>query len=544
MHKPPIYNAARALDQAAFAHPNRTSITYGDQVLTVAQANALTRQLSQLLAQAGVTRGDRVMLASHNSPYHLLTYIACARLGAVFVPVSFRLTQLELQELVDFTAPRALICEPEVAARGSIVSTGTLLQFVIDDDVQAGPLSAGFANGYLALGAAMSPHDAAMVSDTANPGVLGLNQQGYPDGLAALFMTSGTAENPRAVALTHANLWWGSRNFRDGFEYRPNETVLAVSPLSHIGGFNGTTLDVFSAGGHVVIERHFDAGETLRIIEEHRVSIMFAAPTMYIALINHPDFATRDLSSWRLPLVGGSQVPAPLLGRLAARGLQPINVWGMTETAASGAYLPFEHCPEHPGSIGRPFAYIEARICDSETGKAVEHGEIGELLVRGPSVASGYWHGEAYSAQAFSGDWLHTGDLASVDSTGFLSISGRMVDRIMTGGEGVVPDEVENVLRQFPGVRDAVVCGVPDDVWGELIVAGLELEKGVAEPSFADIEGFAEKILARFKLPRYIAVFEQIPLTANDKTDRAAARSVMMALMDQQGVTNEDLRPQ
>ena len=160
MHKPPIYNAARALDQAAFAHPNRTSITYGDQVLTVAQANALTRQLSQLLAQAGVTRGDRVMLASHNSPYHLLTYIACVRLGAVFVPVSFRLTQLELQELVDFTAPRALICEPEVAARGSIVSTGTLLQFVIDDDVQAGPLSAGFANGYLALGAAMVAYGA------------------------------------------------------------------------------------------------------------------------------------------------------------------------------------------------------------------------------------------------------------------------------------------------------------------------------------------------------------------------------------------------
>ncbi|MGO1590508.1 MAG: class I adenylate-forming enzyme family protein [Ancrocorticia sp.] len=544
MHKPPIYNAARTLDQAAFAHPDRPSITYGERVLTVAQADELTRQLAHLLAQAGVSTGDRVMLASHNSPYHLLTHIACARLGAVFVPVSFRLTQLELQELVDFVSPRAIICEPEIAARGAFVSTGTLLQFVIDDDVQAGPLSAGFANGYLALGAAMSPHDASMISDTRNTGMMGLNQHGYPDGLAMLMLTSGTVGKPKAVSLTHANLWWGSRNFRDGFEYRTDETVLAVAPFSHIGGFNGTTLDVFTGGGHVVIERYFDPARTLRDIEEHRVNIMFAAPTMYIALVNHPDFATRDLSSWRLPLVGGSQVPAPLLGRLAARGLRPLNVWGMTETAAPGAYLPFEHCPNRPGSIGRPFAYIEARLRDPKSGKDVGQGEIGELLVRGPSVTSGYWHGETYSDDAFVGDWLRTGDLAELDSCGFLSIVGRLLDRIMTGGEGVLPDEVESVLRQLPGVRDAVVCGVPDDVWGELIVAGLELEDGVSEPSFSDVESFASKMLGRYKLPRFVAVFDRIPLTSNDKTDRPAARSIIGALMKDQGVTAEDLRPQ
>lgn len=544
MHKPPIYNSARTLDQAAFAHPNRRSITYGDQVYTVEQAARLTRQLAQLLAQAGVSSGDRVMLASHNSPYHLLAHVACARIGAVFVPVSFRLTHMELQELVDFTAPRAIICEPEIAARGAFASTGTLLQFVIDDDVQAGPLSAGFANGYLALGAAMSPHDGSMISDTRNAGITGLNQQGYPDGLAALLLTSGTAGNPKAVALTHKNLWWGSRNFRDGFEYRTDETVLAVTPLSHIGGFNGTTLDLFCGGGHVVIERHFDPGQTLRIIEQQHVNIMFAAPTMYIALINHPDFATRDLSSWRLPLVGGAQVPAPLLGRLAARGLRPINVWGMTETAASGCYLPFEHCPGHPGSIGRPFAYVEARLRDPESGEEVAAGEIGELLVRGPSVASSYWHGESYASAAFLGDWLCTGDLAQVDSDGFIFIVGRLQDRIMTGGEGVLPDEVESALRQYPGVRDVVACGIPDDVWGEIIVAGLELDAGVPEPKFAEIEQFAERMLARYKLPRFIAVFDHIPTTANDKMDREAARASIEALMAQQGVTNQDLRPQ
>ncbi len=533
MHRPPIFNAARALDQAEFAHPDRLSLSYADVTLSVAQTAQLSRKLAQLLAQAGVTQGDRVMIAAHNSPYHFITHIACARLGAVYVPVSFRLTQVELQQLVDFCAPRAIICEPEIAARGSLASTGTLLQFVIDDDIQAGPLSSGLANGYLALAAAMSPYGGLIVSDTQNQGINGLNQHGYPDGLAAIFFTSGSVGAPRAVKLTHANLWWAARNFRDGFEYRTDETVLVVAPLSHIGAFNGTALDVFSNGGHVVIQRSFDPAEVLRLVEDKRVNILFGVPTMYSAIMSHPDFAVRDLSSWRLPLVGGSQVPAPMLGRLAARGLRPINVWGMTETSASGCFLPFEHCPSHPGSIGRPFAYVEARIIDPDSGKDVPVDAVGELVVRGPSVTSGFWHGEDYNETAFEDGWLHTGDLARVSEDGFLSIVGRLFDCITTGGETLLPDEVEDVLRQYPGISDAVVCGVPDDVWGEMIVAGITVEEDTREPTLLEVQNFASQVLARYKLPRYLAVFPSIPLNAADKADRGAVRGAIMALMTQ-----------
>lgn len=533
MHRPPIFNAARALDQAEFAHPDRLSLSYADVTLSVAQTAQLSRKLAQLLAQAGVTQGDRVMIAAHNSPYHFITHIACARLGAVYVPVSFRLTQVELQQLVDFCAPRAIICEPEIAARGSLASTGTLLQFVIDDDIQAGPLSSGLANGYLALAAAMSPYGGLIVSDTQNQGINGLNQHGYPDGLAAIFFTSGSVGAPRAVKLTHANLWWAARNFRDGFEYRTDETVLVVAPLSHIGAFNGTALDVFSNGGHVVIQRSFDPAEVLRLIEDKRINILFGVPTMYGAIMSHPDFAVRDLSSWRLPLVGGSQVPAPMLGRLAARGLRPINVWGMTETSASGCFLPFEHCPSHPGSIGRPFAYVEARIIDPDSGKDVPVDAVGELVVRGPSVTSGFWHGEDYNETAFEDGWLHTGDLARVSEDGFLSIVGRLFDCITTGGETLLPDEVEDVLRQYPGISDAVVCGVPDDVWGEMIVAGITVEEDTREPTLLEVQNFASQVLARYKLPRYLAVFPSIPLNAADKADRGAVRGAIMALMTQ-----------
>ncbi|MFT0846390.1 AMP-binding protein [Actinomycetaceae bacterium L2_0104] len=534
MHKPPIFNAARALDQAEFAHPDRPSLSYADVTISVSEAARLSRKLAQLLAQAGVTRGDRVMVASHNSPYHFIAYIACARLGAVFVPVSFRLTQVELQQLVDFCAPRAIICEPEIAARGSLASTGTVLQFVIDDDVQAGPLSSGLANGYLALAAAMSPYDGLIISDTENEGIPGLNQHGYPDGLAAIFFTSGSVSSPRAVKLTHSNLWWGSRNFRDGFEYRTDETVLAVAPLSHIGGFNGAALDVFSNGGHIVVARNFESAEVLRLIEEKQVNILFGVPTMYGAMMAHPDFATRDLASLRLPLVGGSQVPAPMLGRLAARGLRPINVWGMTETSASGCFLPFEHCPSHPGSIGRPFAYVEARIVDPGTLEEVPAASVGELLVRGPSVTSGFWHGRDHNDASFQDGWLRTGDLARVEDGGFLSIVGRMFDRITTGGESLLPDEVEDVLRQYPGVSDAVVCGVPDEFWGEMIVAGITVEEGTREPTLAEVQNFASQVLARYKLPRYLAVFPSLPLNAAGKVNRAAVRTAISDLMAQQ----------
>ena len=492
--------------------------------MTVAEAAVATRKLAQLFAQAGVTEGDRVLMAARNSPYHLLAFVACARLGAVFVPVSFRLTQFELQNLVDFCSPRALICEPEIAARGSFTSTGTLLHFVIDDDVSAGPLSPGLQNGYLALSAAMSPFDGSFIADSEPSGHDELGGREYPEGLAAILFTSGSSGTPKAVELTHANLWWGSQNFRSGFEYRSDESVLAAAPLSHIGGFNGTTLDLFSNGGHVVVSRYFHPAEVLRLIEEKRINIMFGVPTMYGALLAQPDIATRDLSSWRLPLVGGSQVPAPLLGSLAALGLQPINVWGMTETSASGSYLPFEHCASHPGSIGRPFSNIEARVVAPGTLTDVAVGVPGELVVRGPSVTHGFWHGDDYTAAAFDKGWLRTGDLCTMDAAGFLSIVGRLSERIMTGGEGVFPSEIEEVLRQYPGISDVVVCGVPDEVWGERVVAAIAVDEGASEPTLVDLQAFAGQVLARYKMPRELAVVKEIPFTSSGKVDRGAVR--------------------
>lgn len=520
MRKSPIFNTAHSLDRAARAHSDRASIHYGARTYTVLEAALATRRLAQLLAQAGVAQGDRVALISHNSPYHLLLHVACARLGAVFVPISHRLVRQELESLVAFTAPRVVVAEPEIAEVGRFATPD--MHFVIDDDPAASSFKPALSQGYLALAAAADAFDAHLIIPDPQ-GLSALNTREYPEGPAAILFTSGTAGIPKAVELTHEHLWWGSRNFREGFEYSNLDVELVVAPMTHIGGFNGTTLDLFTHGGTVVVVREFEPGNVLAQLAEHKVSIMFGVPTMYAALVTHPDFSETDLSAFRLPLMGGAVVPAPLLGRLASRGLRPLNVWGMTETSASGCYLPFELAAEHPGAIGRPFAHVQARIVDSNGDDAVE----GELLVRGPNVITSYWHNEAATAESFTGGWLRTGDLVRMDEGGQLWVVGRLHQLINSGGEKIVPQEVEAALASVPGVADVVVVGVPDETWGETVAAVVVATPGEEPPTLEAMRSL--ETIARYKLPRALAIVEALPVNGNGKVDRVVAAQVFRA---------------
>ncbi|WP_311776754.1 class I adenylate-forming enzyme family protein [Trueperella abortisuis] len=515
MHKKPIYNAAHALDRAARAHPQRESIVYAGQTLTVVEAAVRTRQLAQMLAAAGVSKGDRVMLISRNSPYHLLLHVACARLGAVFVPVSARLNRADHQAIVDFSGPRVVVLEAELADLGMFTSTGTLLHLVVDDD--AASVSTAISNGFIGIGAAMEAQNGKFIT-TIKDGSTALNSRQYPEGPAAMLFTSASAGHPKAVELTHEQLWWASRNFREGFEYSNLDSVLTVAPMTHIGGFNGTTLDLFSHGGKVVLVRDFNPGVVLDLLEEHRVNIMFGVPTIYAALLDHPSFAERDLSHWRLPLIGGGVVSPALLGRLVDHGLRPLNVWGMTEMAASGAYLPAEQLEDRPGSIGRPFAHVEARIVDADGNEAGE----GELIVRGPNVVSSYWHDPLMTAQTFRSGWLHTGDLVRLDEDGFMWVTGRLHNVINSGGVKIQAEEIQAVLAQMEGVSDCAVVGTPDEKWGETVSAALVMQAGYAPPTLEDVQNYVGAHLARFKVPRKVIVVDALPINGNGKADRNA----------------------
>lgn len=521
MPSKPYYNAAHALDRAARAHSSRTSLIYNGEKITVMEAAVLTRKLAQLLGSCGVSKGDRVVLISHNTPYHMLLHVACARLGAVFVPISYRVRYEDMQKLIDFCSPRVVVVEPEVGEKGMFYSTGTITQFVIDDDSRAPEIAPALRMGYFALSAAYAGFDGEFITDIPD-GSTALNSREYPEGPAVLLFTSGTGGEPKAVMLTHKELWWGSRNFREGFEYSTMDVELVVAPLSHIGGFNGTTLDLFTHGGTVVIMRDFDATSLLRLLEKYRVRMMFGVPTMFSEMLSDPDFAEYDLSAFRLPLVGGAPVQPALLQRMEEAGLAPLNVYGMTELAASGCYLPAEYLPTHRGSIGRPFAHVTARIVDPDTG---EDAKTGELWLNGPNVITSYWHDAA--AESFVSGWFRTGDLVRVDDQGFLWLVDRIGSLINSGGESISPEEVSDVISRFPGVAQCAVVGVPDEKWGETVGAAIVLEPGAAVPTLEELQDFAANFLARYKLPRILKVLSQLPLNAHGKVERAAVTDLL-----------------
>ncbi|MBM7824846.1 fatty-acyl-CoA synthase [Arcanobacterium pluranimalium] len=552
-----FYNPAHSLDRAAQAHPNRISIHYSEQNYTVAQAAFYTRQLAQFLLEHGVNEGDRVCLIARNSPYHLLLHVACARIGAVFVPISYRLSRPELAQLLAIAAPVMVVADPETAAGGvfddvlaeldegvgagafagvgSCESTGSyegahagvstgLKYIVIDDDPHA-PLPATdvgvvVAHGYQPITDAKRCDGEFVTTGVVKETDTALNVIRYYEGLGAILFTSGSTGKPKPVGLTHENLWWGSRNFREGFEYSNLDVELVVAPLTHIGGFNGTTIDLFSHGGTVVVVREFDPAEVLYRLEKHHVAMMFGVPTIYAALMNHPHFAETDLSAFRLPLIGGAVSSPALLLRMQEAGLPALNVWGMTETSASGCCLSAEHLGSAAGSIGRPFAHVEARIVNPETGEDCAAGEVGELILRGPNVVEEYWHDDEATAAGIRNGWLHTGDLVSCDNDGLLWVKGRLHHLINTGGEKVSPEEVMAVVGAHEAISDCAVVGVPDPVWGEAIAAAVIVKQGMDAPSLQQIQEFAAQKLARYKLPKYVVAMEVFPTTANGKVDR------------------------
>lgn len=525
-------NPAETLDLAAIAHPDHFSIRFEGTVLTVAESARLTRQVAEALVAAGVRAGDRVMLVAHNSPAHLLLHVACARLGAIFTPISYRYTAPELARLRAFLAPRVVIADP--ASAHLLSPAGFVLEHFSDRSAPfnhsvpldhtvplpgatslpgATPLARATKAGWRTLDVAHYP-GALQVAGDAPDGA-----PAFTRGDAALLLTSGSAGTPKAALLTHEQLWWGSQNLRWGFHYSPADTELVTAPLSHIGGLNGTTLDIFAHGGCVVVVRDFDAGVVVDQLARSRAAIMFAVPTMYEALLARPDFTAAYLPAFRLPLVGGAAVHPHLLAALTERGFHPINVYGMTETSSSIALLPASFPASKCGALGIPFPFVQVRLVDPDSGQP---SDAGEVQVCGPSVVNGYWHDPATTASSFIDGWLRTGDLAHRDIDGVYWSDGRMGNQINTGGEKVSPEEVEEALAGFPGMAACAVTGIDDPLWGQRVALVAVMQPGAAAPTLDALRTYAARTVANYKLPRACVVVDHLPLNANGKVNRKA----------------------
>ena len=466
----------------------------GGRPYTYRELDARAAATARWLAADGVGRGDRVAILAQNSVVHVDLLWACAKLGAIFAPLNWRLTPAELLPQVQDSEPRLLIYGPEYAAAAT--AAGTPCQAL-----------AAFAAAAAAQPADPFPFAAAGAEDPW-----------------LLLYTGGTTGRAKGAVLTHGSVAANAFNTVLGWQLSPDDVVPVYTPFFHTGGLNVflTPLTMLGATLLLVTGAGFDPALALQLLPRHRVSVLFVVPTMFQLLAEHPDFAAADLSSVRFFISGGAPCPRPVMERFWARGKVFKQGYGLTEAGPNNFVMPAGGEGEHPDSVGLPLLNVQARLVDAE-GRDVAAGEVGELLLAGPHVFAGYWRNPEATGAVLQNGWLHTGDLARRDEAGLYYIVDRKKDMYISGGENVYPVEVETVLYQHPAVLECAVVGVPDAKWGEVGKAVVALRAGQAVSAGELIE-FCRQRLARYKVPKSVVFVNSLPKSAAGKILRRELR--------------------
>ncbi|MFD9548615.1 AMP-binding protein [Nocardia salmonicida] len=509
---------AARVDELARNRGKQVAIVYEGATYTYAALAAQSRRLAATLSDSGAGEGERIGYLGGNSVAFLTTFLAAARMGAVFVPVNPRLTAPEVALILDDCAPHSLIVEPGhrqivAEALAETDNDGVQLLWAPGDPVLDGPTtSPAFADG---------PLDERFTDDRS------ALQRCDADRVAMLTYTSGTTGRPKGVELTHGNLWWNGVNLDMVAPAMPGDITLVVAPLFHTAPFGCFTLRTLLRGGTVVLRRNFEPSHLLADLVDYRVNTVFAVPAMFAAAAAVPEFADADLSALRTAVTAGAPAHAELIGRYLDRGVTLQQAYGLTETLFATC-LPAQQAATAPASAGLPLPYTEIRVIDPASRYVLdEPGARGEVCLRGPTVAGGYRNNDVATAAAFDADgWFHTGDVGYLDDDGCLYLVDRLKDMIIVGGDNVYSAEVEQVLGHFPGVVDVAVVGVPDPYEGESVVAIVLCENGT-EPSLAELRRFAQTELARYKLPTRVVHAEKIPRNAMGKIDKVRIRAVL-----------------
>jgi fatty-acyl-CoA synthase len=459
----------RIVSDRARNTPNRVAIDDGVRPWTYAELDARSDELA-----AGLGHGERIASLTMSSAEHVALFFACAKAGAILLPLSWRLSAHELAFQLDDADPALLFATPEFEQ---------LAEEALERAV-AEPTSCSWE------------HKVERAVPVAAPPA--------PDDPLLLIYTSGTTGRPKGALLTHANCFWTNLSFDLATGVRPDDVVLQVLPQFHVGGWNVQALLAWWKGATVVLEREFDAARALGLIAEKRVTTMMGVPATYLFMANDPSFEQADLSSLRLAVVGGAPMPVALLETWQRRGVDIVQGYGLTEAAPNVLCLAPEDAVRKTGWAGKPYPHVDVTLSDED-----------ELLVRGPNVFAGYWRNETATREAFTADgWLRTGDIAERDDEGNYRIRGRLKDMVISGGENVYPAEIEAVLHEHPAVVEAAVIGKPDEQWGEVCVAFVVVREQVSEEEL--VEHCRER-LARFKVPKAFRFVDALPRSGMNK---------------------------
>ena len=490
----------------AFLSGDRIALIDGDRRLTYTEFDRRTDQLARALRDFGVRQGDRVAALLVNGAAFLETMFATAKLGAVFVPINFRLAAPEVTYLLTDSGADVFVWSDHLSplARAALAGEGVRVRARV---VVGGEPTDGET-------------DFEQVLASSEPRAVGTDVAGSD--LCCLMYTSGTTGRPKGAMLTHDNLLWNAINTVMAHRLREGDRTVTVAPMFHIGGLGVHTLPLLYVGGTSAILPAFDPEKTLATMARERVTVQFLLPVMWSALMTVPGFETYDLSALELAVTGGASCPLPVLEYFQGKGVPFQEGFGLTETAPTVSILDADHVKAKAGSVGRALFHVETRIVD-ENDRDVPTGEVGELVVRGPNVFVGYWGLSEATAEAFRGGWFHTGDMGRMDGEGFITLVDRKKDMIISGGENVYPIEVEQVLYRHPAVREVAVVGVPHAKWGETPIAVVALKEG-AQTTSDDLISYARERLAHFKCPTRVEYVPELPRNAPGKVLKTTLR--------------------
>jgi fatty-acyl-CoA synthase len=376
----------------------------------------------------------------------------------------------------------------------------------------------------------MTPYEA-FLGFTDDPH-LAIEEQVSLDDPHMILYTSGTTGYPKGAIQTHGNILFNSINANIALDIVSSDVTLCALPLFHVGGLHVMTTPTLHAGGTVVIQRAFDAGEALQLIHDKKVNTIFLVSTMWQFMCQHEAFEETDLSGLRLAWTGGAPCPLHVIKAYQEKGVLFRQGYGLTEVGPDAMILAAEDAVRKIGSIGKPPFHAAMRVVD-EDGVDVSLGEVGELIFLGPTVTPGYWNKPEATAEALRDGWFHTGDLAKIDDEGYVFIVDRKKDMFISGGENVYPVQIENVLYQNPKVAEAAVFGVPDEKWGEVGHAVICPKSGVTLTE-EEIISFLKDKLARFKIPKSVSFMNTLPKNPAGKVLKRVLREPYWKDLDKQ----------
>lgn len=504
-----MYTLADLPRHGAARHGYRTAVVFEGTRMTYADLNRRVNQAAHAMIDLGLQPGERLAIMSDNSARYLETYLAAAKLGVSVTPLNTRLSEPELEYIVKDSDAVVMVAGDgyEQLASTLLASTPALRRgLALDNRV----------NGFVAYEEALAQAPA----HEPDPDFYQVSE----DDLAVLMYTGGTTGTPKGVMLSHRNLLTAATAAALGGEITKDDSTCFVLPIFHVSWWPILTL--LLVGGKVVINRRPDLDEILRLIQDEKCTHANLVPTIYGWLTDHPALDSYDLSSLRSLTYAGSPFPAEVLKR-AIIAFGPLFAQGYGATETAGGPITMLDAADHHldgadsqllASAGRVAICSEIAVVDA-VGERVEPGQIGEVCVRGKHVMLGYWKNPDLTADVLRNGWYHTGDLGYLDDRGFLFLTGRKSDMIISGGENVYPSEVENAIHSHPAVLECSVLGTPDERWGELVHAVVVVRDG-AQVSAEEIIEHCRDHLAGYKCPKKVTFRNGLPKTVVGKINR------------------------